>query len=249
YWEALIPLRDTQDKWRKAWSILKKAVGDPKLLSSAAMALNDIPWAGCVQGFPRNATEETRTLTRFLTSEWLMGEHINQILALLYDDLVQCGISGVKIEGTYFYHAIAEAARDLQAYASDKRYRTHREAAHAVEMGVYDYLALIAHINSNHYIALVLDFRKSIIWYADSLSNKHSADVERNLKQWTYFHTGRNFQLQALPITQQADTYSCGLLSCNAIANFFIPASQPLIKADHVAVERLKVFLAIVQRH
>jgi len=56
--------------------------------------------------------------------------------------------------------------------------------------GVQDTLITIANINKNHWVAIIVDFQASKIWYGDSMAGAINEDIECNLTWWIYHHTG-----------------------------------------------------------
>lgn len=70
-------------------------------------------------------------------------------------------------------------------------------------MGVYDVFATIVHINSNHWVPIVVDFKVSKYLYGDSLGGAIDEDVEEVLMWWTFHHTSITFTKSYLLITHQ----------------------------------------------
>jgi hypothetical protein len=120
---------------------------------------------------------------------------------------------------------------------------------HMLATGTLDLLAFLANLNQNHWVAVVLDFRKDIFWYGDSLGGKIPSSMEESLKWWTTFHSGKNFTIKKLTITIQKDFFSCGLLAWNALCVFFFQETAHLIPAERVAEGRLKILVRILYQH
>ena len=122
------------------------------------------------------------------------------------------------------------------------------ETGVALGNGTHDSLVYLANGRDEHWVAFVLDFDVSEILFGDSLSgNEAEEDTKMVLSWWTHFHTRQHFTYQKLPITHQIDSYSCSLLSWNALMHWFFPWRYPLIDPKQVANERLKVLLIVMQ--
>ena len=120
---------------------------------------------------------------------------------------------------------------------------------HMLATGTLDSLAFLANFNQNHWVAVVLEFKNDIIWYGDSLGGKIPLSMEKNIKWWTKFHSGKDFTVKKLTITIQKDFFSCCLLVWNAICVFVFPETTHLIPAKRVAEERLKMLVQILYQH
>lgn len=110
-------------------------------------------------------------------------------------------------------------------------------------------MKLIKNLGNKHWVAFNLNFKESCIRYGDSWGDEPPTELMCAVEWWTYHHTGRNFNRTKLTITTQKDTFSCGLLAHNALAHSANPTKYPLIDAANVDNERLKVLLAVIQRH
>jgi len=70
----------------------------------------------------------------------------------------------------------------------------------------------IVNVNSNHWVAVIVDLWSSTVLYGDSLGGS-DGDVVAALSWWAGFHMGRQFSQAALPIGIQTNTISCGLFA------------------------------------
>jgi hypothetical protein len=98
-------------------------------------------------------------------------------------------------------------------------------------------------------VEVVLDFQKREIWYGDSLRQQMPEIMKEVLEWWTYFHCGKQFTHQSLPVTTQKDSFSCCLLAGDALAVFFSGGKESLLDAGNVAEGRLNILLKVVQWH
>jgi hypothetical protein len=115
--------------------------------------------------------------------------------------------------------------------------------------GQQDSLGTMIHINGDHWVAIVLDFKKSLVWYGDSFGRKPTVEVTSVINWWTFHHTGCKFAYHDLKASSQKDGFSCGLLGPNALGHFYWPEKYPLIDVAKVDTERVRTLLRVVRRH
>ncbi|KAF8960792.1 hypothetical protein BDZ97DRAFT_1665281 [Flammula alnicola] len=241
---AIDNLRNLRQGWEKDGN--SEAV---KVVENILDALTVISWDQDLKGFGRNATDDVTKLASYMTKDWLTGEHANQMLELLKNDLELHEIPSMEIANTYFYEKIRDGFKQESNYTSDKSFRVYRHIGHLLATKDLDHLAFLANLSRTHWVGVVLDFREHIVWYGDSLGQEIPAEVKDVINWWTKFHSGRSFTYRKLPITIQKDFFSCCLLAWNAIAVFFSPDREDLIPADNVAFGRLQVLLRIIRKH
>ena len=107
----------------------------------------------------------------------------------------------------------------------------------------------MVNINGDHWVAIALNFKQSLVWYGDSFGNPAIESVVLVINWWTFHHTGRVFAYRKMKISSQTDGFSCGLLGTNGLGHFYMPEKYPLIDVARVDVERVRVLLRVVQRH
>jgi Ulp1 family protease len=110
-------------------------------------------------------------------------------------------------------------------------------------------LVTIANIGSNHWVAIIVDFKSSIILYGNSMGGTIDDDVEKALTWWIHHHTGKHFTKGYLPITRQRVGYSCGILVWTALAHYLFPGTYSLADAGLLTNERLRMFLRVSDHH
>jgi hypothetical protein len=100
----------------------------------------------------------------------------------------------------------------------------------------------------NHWVPIVIDFRKREILYGDSLGGSVPLRLKLVLTWWTEFHSGEHFAYKNLSTTIQNDSFSCGILSYNALAVHFMKG-EALIAAADVVKGRLRVLQKVIDEH
>jgi hypothetical protein len=99
-----------------------------------------------------------------------------------------------------------------------------------------------------HWLALVIDTEKNVIYVGDSLSRGIPANILSAYRWWMSQHTQTRFAQRDLPTSRQDDDHSCGLLATNALCHFADPDTFPLADPSAgAAVERMKAFCLACQ--
>lgn len=255
YWMQIADIRPLKTRWAGAEQSLqalknsKASTTNTKgLMIETYNALACTSWSGVIKGFPASIT--TDHLSHYLTKDWLTDEHENQMLYLLQQEAWRKRPSdGIEVVDTFFMEKLSEIYKEEDNYATKSAYAWIRKIGQDLATGVQQTLVTIANINKNHWVAIVVDFERSKIRYADSMARTIHEDVERVLTWWINHHTGWHFTTSYLPITRQRDGHSCGVLAWNALAVHLFPETYSLPDAKAVGDERLKMFLQICNRH
>jgi len=256
YWIEAGQILRLKKKWLDAESSLQKRRTHKNrtketagLISCIYEKLSSIQWSGNMHGF--SASVPIHHLTSFLSQEWLSDHHETQMLDLLRLEINRKQAGSVQIGNVFFTTHLKEIHKNASTYTASKEYEWLCRMGQEFATGIYDTYATISNINQNHWIALIIDFRSSIIYYGDSIGGIINDDLEAALTWWTNYHTGNWFPTKTLPITRQRDGHSCGILAWNAIASFLQPETYPLMDSDVgiMADERLRMFLKIVDQH
>ena len=100
---------------------------------------------------------------------------------------------------------------------------------------------------------VVLLGEPSTIFHSDSMAvgGDPNSGITNVLNWWVTAHTQSVFTWRPLPITRQPqdDTFSCGLLSRNALARQLLPQRYPLVDAHTLEDGRLEMMRDVLQRH
>ncbi|KAF8221880.1 hypothetical protein L208DRAFT_1325588 [Tricholoma matsutake] len=226
-------------------------------------ALQCIPWSGLIHGF--EVAIPTSFLSVYGTREWFSDEHEDQMLDLLWQEMMESGISSsADIENTQWSVKLRQAYRHQEQYGTGADYGWLHATGKMLADGTRDEIGMIANINHNHWIAVSLNFKNRRIvlqpnWtlkhyhqilYGDSLRDTPNQELIHALKWWTHLHTGHIFMVEDLPISRQQDGYSCGLLAWNALMIYLLQSKNyTLMDPKNIDDERLKVLLRITEQH
>jgi Ulp1 protease family, C-terminal catalytic domain len=216
YWLEVLEIHSIKLLWASAQTNLDFLRKEHRLtnnikdlITEVSSALSTLSWKDKIKGFPAKTPPEL--LTSYLTQCWLTDEHETQMLHLLQKELtLRNPESNTDIPDIFFFNILSQFHRD-NTYDEFEGAAWIRRKGEEFATGVYDVLATITHINANHWVPIVVDFRASKILYGDSLGGAIDEDVEEVLTWWTYHHTGVTFTKTYLPITRQRDGFSCGL--------------------------------------
>lgn len=174
------------------------------------------------------------------------------MLDILQQDLaLDPATIGVEVENLAFMTFIERGyeAKDTDAYENSNYFARARGLGEALSSGERTSVMLMKNLSGTHWVSMVLDFANSRILYGDSFGDKVPAKLIAAVEWWTQHHTGRKFTQGALSITFQKDTYSCGILSFNALAHHADQERYPLVKSDRAREARLEILLDIIDRH
>jgi hypothetical protein len=218
------------------------------VMQEAYDVLSYLPWSGNICGFDDD--EPLHALAMYASRAWLSTLHENQMLDLLRRDLLLTR-SNIEIGNMAFFATLQKAydRRDTGEYDESNHFARTRSIAQALEAGQRDGFGTMVHINGDHWVAIALDFKNSLIWYGDSFGKAAVEDVTSVINWWTFHHTGREFAYRQMKVSAQKDGFSCGLLGINGLGHFYMPERYPLIDVARVDVERVRVLLRVVQRH
>jgi hypothetical protein len=258
YWVKVGSVREIRDGWRKGevylrdclqkWRKNKNTEG-VNVVNQIFDVLAIIQWSDKLCGFSANAAEGLDSLTYYASTKWLTGDHANQMLDLLRKNLQRKHRSKIEVLSTYFFPKISQGFDDKNKYSNHNTFQVHfnRRIGDDLAAGISDQITFLVNLDRNHWVSVIIDFRKQEILYGDSLGYAMSTSTQNILTWWTQFHSNANFMIRKLPITIQDDSFSCGLLAWNSLEAYFTGAE--LLPVNEVAEGRLKMMLDIVHEH
>jgi len=81
----------------------------------------------------------------------------------------------------------------------------------------------ILNVNSNHWIAYVIDFAAETILFGDSLGHDPDDSTVNAFLAWIKAVIGKDFHIKKLTIAAQHDRFLCGILAFNALKHYIQP--------------------------
>ena len=147
---------------------------------------------------------------------------------------------------------------DQGHYGTDKHYAYLRKVADDLVYGFLDTISGLVHVDNNHYIAFVLEAETRTVHTGDPMRPTASQKVCDTLGWWfkttlTQCYDGQsgdsdisniNIEHAPLPISQQVDLHSCGVLSLNALRHYYTQGWMELVQVSErgaVAEERMRL--------
>ena len=252
-WQRIHQLRPLLLGWLRAenWLLNLRPLGN--IVADTRHLLSKIPWYARIQGL--DAEPDTPFLTTYLSRDWLASDHINAFLEVLQAEVN--GVAGIKrdthcVRHTFFTQILG--SHYTQACNNDTLLPPEHvlpdwmiadRDAHAA--GHLSSLGLVFNLNNNHWVAAVIDLSNQTILYADSLQSPIPPQLVAQLHWWLSLFSPTPYNIVTLPCTTQGlmDSYSCGLLSSNALAHHYLPEAHPLIPASDVDAGRMDMLRRI----
>ena len=122
-WKMVSRIQAIQQAWSTAQDNLlrygqmwrEKGESDgAKVVEEIFHALGTITWDEELQGFSPGAMDNLENLTVYTSTNWLKGEHANQMLDFLKIDIERAGLlSAIEVANTYFYAKISQGFEDV----------------------------------------------------------------------------------------------------------------------------------------
>lgn len=231
--------------WQRAVEFAKELVESNRFLRPVLTAILEFPCDSIVVG-PDPAASSSH-LAALLKDD--------QISSTLIDYLMFCLSLKIPREhgrvlpgGSLFTQSLQSNSLDPSFKKYIEYFPIRNDESQRKETAVVDCktdaIISILHVNTNHWVPVVIDFRDKTIFTADSLASvtnhKPSKLINKYrdlqvLRDWAAEKSGINntdFAIQCMKITRQKDLISCGVMAFNAIEHHFLPADRPLVKAD-----------------
>lgn len=255
FWSELTHVRFIKERWNQAVQYLAKPDTD---LTNSGLPIEKakkvcqkilaLPWNARISGFEDQ--DQLFQLHTFCSRDWLSSIHINLILDLLKNDLELTADTLTSIQHTYHAQQVLAAYYyGNETYLASKSYRTIRTHAQELATGVQNILGTVANVDGNHWIALMVDFRKRKVYYGNSLGGTIHEGLRVAYDWWFSMHNEKAFEWVPMKITKQRDRYSCGLLAVNALAHILDPKQFDLMDAKAVDAERINILSRIINWH
>lgn len=255
FWSELTHVGHIKTRWEQAVQYLAKP--DTELRNSgvseekAEMVYQEIralPWNALINGFDNQG--QLFQLHTYCSRDWLSSVHIDHMLDLLKDDL---GIPvNNMISVQHAWHAqqvLATYCYGTETYLTSKSCCALRKQAQDFATGIQDMLATVANVDGNHWIALMVDFRKKKVYYGNSLEHTINKEIRAAYDWWLSMHNEDMFEWAQMEITRQQDSYSCGLFAVNALAHALDPRQFNLMDPEAVDAERINILYRVINRH
>jgi hypothetical protein len=257
-WKKLLVIQNIVNKWTicKDWVLhqqhQRKSTNICTLADETSSLMTLLPY-GISRPPGLSDTSPIHNLSHYLGNNWLSEVHINDLLEILCREVISVGNHPIQIEGT----SLTDKIIWVYNHRKDKGYATDKGCAWIRTIGdelVQKCLTLITVVyldtitNSKHWVPLVISGRGATINYGDSLGTPILLKLHDAYTWWLQQHNPTILcSLKALPVTEQTDGYSYGILTINSLRLFVNAQKYPLVgglKAGIVS-ERLKAFNSV----
>ncbi|KAF8219364.1 hypothetical protein L208DRAFT_1341165 [Tricholoma matsutake] len=156
---------DAEESLQKQGSHRQHTEDMKSLIKNVYNELACISWAN-INGFP--AAIITDHLATYLTKNWLLDEHENQMLHLLRREVLSKRRED-RISIMKKLIDVHQMVDRTEHYATVHNYAWIREKEQELATGILDMFITITNVRENHWVALIIDFKSSRILYGDSM--------------------------------------------------------------------------------
>jgi hypothetical protein len=257
YWKEQYELRYVQAKFNAGVMKLGEHLRDLKLselararAEQALELLEHLPWAGTIAGFSPGDLPIVR-LASFLNQDWLTGEQIDMLIALLQSEIALSHEFKVYLPGsTSGFSKKLVTEYELRDKPDHVPSSWLGKVSDMVRESKKDVLGFVANVRNNHWVAIAIDVKYGLIWHGDPMMNKIDYELEQALRWWASKEFAKEFVVCDMPVVEQGDGYSCGVLAWCALRAFLLPKSEPKAATGKDAYDaRVSLFIDIVKRH
>jgi hypothetical protein len=232
YWKSVAMYWTDIVCWRRAYMTLNAEIDCPEMVD----LLSSIPWQQHRSPIPGATISD---LALFSTTGWASDNHINIVgwfvNARLKSDAVRVLQAGYADKLRYSFMSSNSTPAPMRSTC-----RWLDLLRNDLHNGKYDAVGFPVHVvageglptrpeHGNHWVAVVIDARASIIWYGDSLGDNPHRSVVEMVRWWLKPAFQNEFSLRLLKYNTQSTSWSCGDRAMNMIAHHFEPATFPLI--------------------
>ena len=238
YWSKAHTIPKQKDRWRPAISWLKQ-----KKNHDAINALRQVPWNYQTPDKELKNALDISDLALFCSERWLGTAQMDAMSAVLSDQLASRQIQASVQPNNFFQKLLATYRFSRDMYSTDKSNNFIQELADNLKSGMVPVActAVAVHLTqngvilpegletpSNHWCAFIIDINQHTLHYGDPMGDPPPAELVDVMTWWLGLSFSDIFTFQDLPITRQADSFSCSILAINALSHYFIP-SMPLL--------------------
>ena len=226
----------------------KPAVAWLKLKNNHAVinALRQLPWNYQPPDKELKNALDISDLALFCSERWLGSAQMDTMSAVLNDRLVSHQIQ-VSVQPNNFFQKLLATYRFYRdTYPTDKSNKFIWEFADNLKNGTTSVACTAVAVRltqngvilpegletpSNHWCALIINISEHTLHYGDPMGSPPPAELVGIMTWWLGLSFSDTFTFQALPITRQADSFSCSILTINALSQYFIPSTPLLLNS------------------
>lgn len=259
FWNEVQIITPTREAWRTAvaWVRRKEMVHLWTEVHATLVVLSSFAWSGYIP-CASSALPKT-TLLIYLSRNWFTCEHIDLTLHQLAAEIRKAHPGrDVRLIDTVLARSIIayyEKELDGDEYNPNGTTFVHR-FGQGLNKG--SEFGGMFNINSSHWITGAIDLINEDLLYGDPMRGGIDPTVVSALRWFVAKHIPdipeEKLEHKPLPCTLQIaeyDSWQCGLLGGNALAQLYLPDTNPLLSGNHLDCDlgRMDLFRKIVQRY
>ncbi|KAF5317588.1 hypothetical protein D9758_018467 [Tetrapyrgos nigripes] len=240
YWLWVYKIQKHHTAWKEALEWFKSN----GYVGRKVKMLDPLPWQ---LEFPQ-ALGCPLYLSQFLRDEWLNAENINQMLAVLNDELQL----EFPVENIYWTNTLVAAYRcknnnsyrpnhNLDIVRNQLRDGVQKHVMFPVFVHLQAFTETMlptADIKGNHWGAVAVNVEENFFSYGDSSCGWVASELLEAVRWFlaqTFPNTNFKYKENGLPAGLQNDTDSCGLYCVNTISHHLAPEIYPLYTNESIA--------------
>jgi hypothetical protein len=238
YWRKVHVVLLQKDFWSPAvtWLKLKKN-------HEVVNALRQVPWNYRTTDKELNNALDISDLALFCSEQWLRSAQMDTMSAVLNNQLESHQIQASVQPNNFFQKLLTSYRFAKDTYSTDKSNNFIRELAKDMKSGTVPITCTAIAVRltgfgvilpegqetpSNHWCALIINITQHTLHYGDPMGSPPPAELVSVMAWWLGLSFAESFKLETLPITRQADSFSCSILTINALSHYFFPSSSLL---------------------
>lgn len=230
YWRQAYEVIEHQKRWSEAIKWLR----DMKSLGAVNM-LTNVPWK---YKLPIEFGGDVTDLIPLCSEKWLGVAQLDLMVAAVNDKTQKAGIHAL-VQPNHFNQKLITCYRhDRNTYLEDRSTSFIRKLAARLVDGSVEIVGMAVavfvkskgvvlpdHENvSNHWCGLIIDIPTRTLQYGDPLGHQPPAELVDIIRWWLQFSFPEPFSVDTMSVTKQEDTYSCSILTVNALAHNVLPS-------------------------
>jgi hypothetical protein len=239
YWSKAHKVLEQKEFWIPAVAWLKQRKNHKGLNS-----LRQVPWNYHACDTELKNALDISDLALLCSERWLGIAQMDTMSAVLNDRLASCQIQVSVQPNNFFQKLLASYRWARDTYSTDKPTNFIHQLADNLKSGtvLFTCTAVAVHLTgngaifpegqeipSNHWCALIINVNQHTLHYGDPMGSPPPAELVAVMAWWLNLSFCEAFTFQMLPITQQADSCSCSILTINALSHYFIPSTFLLL--------------------
>ena len=249
YWRKLHEIAQNKDHWGPAIAWLKR-MKSPETVN----ILKEVPWKYQTPDKELANALNISNLSLFCSEEWLGNAQMDAMSAVLNDHLTASQIQASVHSNNFFQKLLAAYRFDRESYPTAPSTLFVRKIADALKSGTIPVACTAIDVRltqhgailpegqqtpSNHWCALIIDANQHTLHYGDPMGSPPPPELVSVMSWWLDLTFMYIFPFQLLPITRQTDSFSCSILTINALAHYFFPTMPLLLNGPPLLSARI----------